>query len=76
VPPKSRHKPAATEVIGIGALNGAVFIVSLAIVIVAVVLALRDGQRVWTLGMAVATAVYAPLGVVLAVVYMAHVRRL
>lgn len=60
--------------IGIGALNGIVFIVSVAIVVVAVVMALRDGQRVWTLGMAIATAVYAPLGVVLAIVYVARVR--
>lgn len=61
--------------LGIGALNGLVFIVSIVIVVVAVVLALRDGQRLWTLGMAIATAVYAPLGVVLAIVYVARVRR-
>ena len=61
--------------IGIGALNGVVFIVSVAIVVVGVVVALRDGQRLWTLGMAIATAVYAPLGVVLAIVYMLRVRR-
>ena len=61
--------------IGIGAFNGVVFIVSVVIVIVAVILALRDGERLWTLGMAVATAVYAPLGVVLAIVYVARVRR-
>ena len=61
--------------IGIGALNGLVFIVSVALVLVAIVRALIDGQRVWALGMAVATAVYAPLGVVLAIVYMTSVRR-
>ena len=61
--------------LGIGALNGLVFIVSIVIVVVAVVLALRDGQRLWTLGMAIATAVYAPLGVVLAIIYVARVRR-
>lgn len=61
--------------IGIGALNGLVFIVSVAIVIVGVILALKDGERLWTLGMALATALYAPLGVVLAVVYVARVRR-
>lgn len=61
--------------IGIGALNGLVFIVSLVIVLFAVVQALRDGERLWTLGMAVATALYAPLGVVLAIVYLAAVRR-
>jgi len=61
--------------LGIGALNGLVFLVSIVIVIAAVVLALRDGQRLWTLGMAIATAVYAPLGVVLAIVYVARVRR-
>lgn len=61
--------------LGIGALNGLVFIVSVAIVLVAVVLALRDGERVWTLGMAVATALYAPLGVVLAILYTTRVRR-
>ena len=61
--------------LGIGALNGLVFIVSIGIVVGAVVLALRDGQRLWTLGMAIATAVYAPLGVVLAIVYVARVRR-
>ena len=61
--------------IGIGALNGLVFIVSVAIVVVAVILALRDGERLWTLGMALATALYAPLGVVLAVVYVVRVRR-
>jgi hypothetical protein len=62
--------------LGIGALNGLVFIVSIVIVLAAVVLALRDGQRLWTLGMAIATAVYAPLGVVLAVVYVTRVRRI
>lgn len=61
--------------IGIGALNGLVFIISVAIVVVAVILALKDGERLWTLGMALATALYAPLGVVLAVVYVARVRR-
>lgn len=61
--------------LGIGALNGLVFIVSIVIVVGAVVLALRDGQRLWTLGMAIATAVYAPLGVVLAIIYVARVRR-
>lgn len=61
--------------IGIGALNGIVFVVSVAIVLVAIVRALLDGERVWTLGMAVATAVYAPLGVVLAVVYITSFRR-
>jgi hypothetical protein len=62
-------------VLGLGPLNLAVFIVSLVIVVAAVILALRDGERLWTLGMAVATAVYAPLGVVLAIVYVARVRR-
>jgi hypothetical protein len=62
-------------VLGIGALNGLVFIVSVVLVLAAVVLALRDGERVWTLGMAVATAVYAPLGVVLALLYVGRVRR-
>ena len=61
--------------IGIGALNGLVFIVAVAIDVVAVILALRDGERLWTLGMALATALYAPLGVVLAVVYVVRVRR-
>lgn len=61
--------------LGLGPLNLAVFIVSLVIVVAAVILALRDGERLWTLGMAVATAVYAPLGVVLAIVYVARVRR-
>lgn len=61
--------------IGAGALNGILFVLSIVIVLGAVVLALRDGQRVWTLGMAVTTAVYAPLGVVLAIVYVARVRR-
>jgi len=63
------------RMIGISALNGIVFIVSIVIVLAAVVLALRDGERVWTLGMAVATAVYAPLGVVLAILYVGRVRR-
>jgi uncharacterized Tic20 family protein len=62
-------------VLGIGALNGLVFIVSVVLVLAAVVLALRDGERVWTLGMAIATAIYAPLGVVLAVLYVGRVRR-
>ncbi len=61
--------------LGIGALNGLVFIVSVVLVLAAVVLALRDGERVWTLGMAIATAIYAPLGVVLAVLYVGRVRR-
>lgn len=61
--------------LGIGALNGLVFIVSVVLVLAAVILALRDGERVWTLGMAVATAVYAPLGVVLALLYVGRVRR-
>lgn len=61
--------------IGMGALNGVVFFVAVAIVLVAVVLALKDRERVWTLGMAVTTALYAPLGVVLAILYMARVRR-
>ena len=61
--------------IGIGALNGIVFIVSVALVLVAIVRAVVDGQRVWALGMAIATAVYAPLGVVLAIVYMTSARR-
>lgn len=61
--------------LGLGPLNLAVFVVSLVIVVAAVILALRDGERLWTLGMAVATAIYAPLGVVLAIVYVARVRR-
>ena len=56
-------------------VNGIVFGVSLAIVLVAVVLAIRDRERTWTLGMAVATALYAPIGVVLAITYVAQVRR-
>ncbi|MEQ8842732.1 MAG: hypothetical protein RIB98_17255 [Acidimicrobiales bacterium] len=61
--------------LGIGAFNGILFLVSLAIVIGAVILALRDGERIWTLGMAIATAIYAPLGVVLAIIYVTQVRR-
>ena len=56
-------------------VNALVFGISLALVLVAVVLAIRDRERVWTLGMAVATALYAPLGVVLAITYVAQVRR-
>jgi hypothetical protein len=62
--------------LGMGAFNGIVFIVSVAIVLVGVTLALKDRERVWTLGMAVTTALYAPLGVVLAILYIARVRRI
>jgi predicted Co/Zn/Cd cation transporter (cation efflux family) len=61
--------------IGAGALNGVVFVASVALVLIGIVRALMDGQRLWALGMAVATAIYAPLGVVLAIVYMMRVRR-
>jgi hypothetical protein len=61
--------------IGAGALNGVVFVVSVALVLIGIVRALMDGQRLWALSMAVATAVYAPLGVVLSIVYMMRVRR-
>ena len=57
------------------ALSGAVLIVAVVIVVLGVVRALMDGQRLWAIGMAVATALYAPLGVVLAIVYTARVRK-
>ena len=52
----------------------ALLVITVAVTLFAVIRALMDGQRGWAIGIAICTAVVAPVGVVLAITYVTNIR--